>query len=69
MNDSTFYTLVVQSVARCEDKLNRLLDRKTSAEKDKTYLRNVLRRLREDNAKQKMYIRQLESELRMRGLE
>lgn len=38
-------------------------------ERGRVYLRKVIRELRETNGHQKLYINQLENELRLRGLE
>lgn len=68
-SDDPLYELVGKSIVDAHKKLDKLLDRKLESERGITYLRQVNRRLRGELAKQRMYIMQLENELRLRGLE
>jgi hypothetical protein len=68
--------LLVQQVARLQerlDKTNEKLDRikliRNSTHWGRKYLRKMLRDKRAENAQLKLYNRQLENELRLRGLE
>lgn len=65
-DDSSFYALVIQCVARCEVKLNKLLERKTEDAKSRYHLRGVIRKQRETLMEQKIYIKKLERELRLK---
>jgi hypothetical protein len=61
--------LVVKILSRQQDQVRRLTKRSDMSKKGRDYLRNVIREQRETLAKQKLYIVQLENELRLRGLE
>lgn len=65
-DETSFYELVVRGVARCEIKLNKLLERKTEDAKTKYYLRRVVRTQRETIMEQKIYIKKLERELKLK---
>jgi hypothetical protein len=61
--------LLVKMLARQQSQIARLLKRSDAGARGRNYLRGVIREKREEIAKQKMYIVQLENELRLRGLE
>jgi len=63
--------LAVKMLARQQDQIRKLTKVRTSDPnyRSRRYLRNLLKKHREELAKQKRYIMQLENELRLRGLE
>lgn len=74
-DETSFYRLVVQCVARSEIKLNtaleqlaRLVAKRTKGDDQRSlkYLRGVITQKNEQLRKQKKYIRELERELRLK---
>lgn len=61
--------LLVEQAARQQDRLDKIIKFKSDHTWGRNYLRGIIRRLTEKGAEQKAYIRQLENELRLRGLE
>lgn len=61
--------LLVKMVARQQSEVNRLTKRSDARAAGRGYLRSTIRKKREEIAQQKLYIIQLENELRLRGLE
>lgn len=63
--DKEVYEMLVRCVARCEMKINKLLERKSEDAKSVRYMRGVIRRLRDSNSEQRIYIKKLERELKL----
>jgi hypothetical protein len=63
--------LLVKQLARQQDQVDKLVRRRIvqSNRWGRPYLRRIIRDLRAKLAEQKLYVRQLENELRLRGLE
>ena len=61
--------LIVKVLVRQQEQVKKLMRRSDMSKKGRDYLRNVIREQRETAAKQRLYIVQLENELRLRGLE
>jgi hypothetical protein len=61
--------LLLKVVARQQDQLAKLSRRRDLGVRGRNYLRNMIREQRVTIANQKLYIVQLENELRLRGLE
>lgn len=61
--------LLIKMVARQQYQITRLTKRADARAAGRGYLRNTIRKKREELAQQKLYIVQLENELRLKGLE
>lgn len=64
-------SLLNKQIAQLEERVNKNIkvNAKRNGSWGRTYLRRIIRNLREELANQKAYSKQLENELRLRGLE
>jgi hypothetical protein len=66
----TTVELLVEQIARLQERQEKFIKSKQqNFTWGRKYLRKIIREQRETIAQQKLYIRQLENELRLRGLE